>query len=94
MVEIVDESYEFTILLGYEGVDWLGGVEEAGPRRLGDGFRQSGVAVAAVELVVALPEGEPLGVVFLRHWADDGLYRRLAPFLIMKSQFLFNIEVL
>ena len=68
--EIVDEADELSVLLCDQGVHGFTGIEEAGPGCLGDGFRKSCGSVAAVEGIVAEPEGKPLLVIVGADGAD------------------------
>jgi len=64
-------SKQQAITLGNDGVDGLMVVEEALPRGLRDGIGQRGVAVPAVEGVVAVPERLPLREIVRLYGTDQ-----------------------
>ena len=68
--EVVGQAQQAPVLLGDQGVDRFMGVEEPRPGRGGDRRVEVRLALAAVEGVLAVPQGKPLGVVFAGDRAD------------------------
>ncbi len=71
MKNIVHQAEQFSIVFGYERVDVLVAVEEAGPGETGDFVGQSGGVFAAVEGVISIPQRYPFGEITLLDVSDE-----------------------
>ncbi len=71
MKNVMDQADELSVVLGDQSVHRLVSIEEAGPGHAGDFIGQGGRAETSVELVVALPQREPLGEIRANYWTDN-----------------------